>query len=120
MKATFLRFLSGVSTVVESVAASIASLIVAFFGGITIVIAAITAALCTGKDAHEDPSKRYVAGISNGVFYLIGGFCGATIVSLYMQNRYGVRAGKVQLAIDCVVLGSVAYFVLHRVKAAAK
>ena len=29
---------------------------------------------------------------------------GATIVSLYMQNRYGVRAGKVQLAIDCVVL----------------
>ena len=28
----------------------------------------------------------------------------ATIVSLYMQNRYGVRAGKVQLAIDCVVL----------------
>ncbi|PIF29585.1 putative 5xTM membrane YitT family protein [Acidovorax sp. 56] len=29
---------------------------------------------------------------------------GATIVSLYMQNRYGVRAGKVQLVIDCVVL----------------
>ena len=29
---------------------------------------------------------------------------GATVVSLYMQNRYGVRAGKVQLAIDCVVL----------------
>eukprot|EP01034_Spumella_vulgaris_P041065 gene41065-50814_t len=29
---------------------------------------------------------------------------GATIVSLYMQNRYGIRAGKVQLAIDCVVL----------------
>lgn len=29
---------------------------------------------------------------------------GATIVSLYMQNRHGIRAGKVQLAIDCVVL----------------
>ena len=29
---------------------------------------------------------------------------GATIVSLYMQNRYGMRAGKVQLVIDCVVL----------------
>ena len=64
-------------------ATSIASVIVAFFGGITIVIAAITAALCTGKDAHEDPSKRYVAGIANGAFYLIGGFCGATIVSLF-------------------------------------
>lgn len=64
-------------------ATSVASAVVAFFGGITIVIAAITAALCTGKDAHEDSSKRYVAGIANGVFYLIGGFCGATIVSLF-------------------------------------
>lgn len=29
---------------------------------------------------------------------------GATIVSLYVQGRYGIRAGKVQLAIDCSVL----------------
>lgn len=29
---------------------------------------------------------------------------GATIVSLYLQNRYGMRAGKVQLVIDCTVL----------------
>jgi len=29
---------------------------------------------------------------------------GATIVSLYLQERWGIRAGKVQLAIDCVVL----------------
>jgi benzoate membrane transport protein len=49
-------------------AASLASIGVAFFGGITIVVAAITAALCTGRDAHEDPAKRYVAGIANGVF----------------------------------------------------
>ncbi|MCZ8093401.1 MAG: YitT family protein [Acidovorax sp.] len=36
---------------------------------------------------------------------------GATIVSLYMQNRYGIRAGKVQLVIDCVVL-ALALFVV--------
>lgn len=29
---------------------------------------------------------------------------GATVLSLYMQNRYGVRAGKVQMAIDCAVV----------------
>ena len=29
---------------------------------------------------------------------------GATIVSLYMQERYGIRAGKVQLIIDCTVV----------------
>jgi len=62
---------------------SLASLVVAFFGGITIVIAAITAALCTGKDAHENPEKRYVAGIANGVFYLIGGSFAGSIVLLF-------------------------------------
>ncbi|MEE4465674.1 benzoate/H(+) symporter BenE family transporter, partial [Azotobacter chroococcum] len=51
----------------------LASLAVACFGGISIVIAAITAALCTGRDAHDDPDRRYVAGIANGVFYLLGG-----------------------------------------------
>ena len=64
-------------------ATSLASLGVAFFGGITIVVAAITAALCTGKDAHEDPAKRYVAGIANGVFYLIGGTFAGTIVMVF-------------------------------------
>src|SRR3954469_4239472 len=64
-------------------ATSVASLGVAFFGGITIVVAAITAALCTGKDAHEDPAKRYVAGIANGVFYLIGGTFAGTIVTMF-------------------------------------
>lgn len=29
---------------------------------------------------------------------------GATIVSLYVQDRYGIRAGKVQMVIDCSVL----------------
>ncbi|EFP64781.1 Inner membrane protein ydcO [Ralstonia pickettii] len=64
-------------------ATSVASISVAFFGGITIVIAAITAALCTGKDAHDDPSRRYVAGIANGVFYLIGGTFAGAIVMLF-------------------------------------
>ncbi len=62
---------------------SLASLVVAFFGGITIVIAAITAALCTGKEAHENPDRRYIAGIANGVFYLIGGCFAGTIVLLF-------------------------------------
>lgn len=29
---------------------------------------------------------------------------GATVLSLYMQDRYGVRAGKVQMTIDCAVV----------------
>ena len=62
---------------------SIASIMVACFGCITIVFGGITAALCTGKDAHTDPNKRYIAGISNGVFYLIGGLFAGAIVMLF-------------------------------------
>lgn len=29
---------------------------------------------------------------------------GATVLSLYMQDRYGIRAGKVQMGIDCAVV----------------
>ena len=62
---------------------SVVSLAVACTGGITIAIAAITAAMCTGPDAHEDPRRRYVAGIANGVFYLLAGLCGGSIVMLF-------------------------------------
>jgi benzoate membrane transport protein len=62
---------------------SLASVATAFAGGITIAIAAITAAMCTGRDAHEDPRKRYVAGIANGAFYLLAGLCGGSVVMLF-------------------------------------
>lgn len=62
---------------------SLVSLAVAFTGGITIAIAAITAAMCTGRDAHEDPRRRYIAGLANGVFYLAAGLCGGSIVMLF-------------------------------------
>lgn len=62
---------------------SLVSLLVAVTGGITIAIAAITAAMCTGPDAHEDPRKRYIAGVANGVFYLLAGLCAGSIVTLF-------------------------------------
>lgn len=62
---------------------SIASLAVACVGGITIVLASITAALCMGKDAHELKDKRYIAGIANGVFYILGGLFAGSIVMLF-------------------------------------
>lgn len=65
------------------VANSVVSLLVAATGGITIAIAAITAAMCTGPDAHEDPRKRYIAGVANGVFYLLAGLCAGSIVTLF-------------------------------------
>lgn len=62
---------------------SIVSLAVACVGGITIVLASITAALCMGKDAHELKEKRYIAGIANGIFYILGGLFAGSIVMLF-------------------------------------
>jgi len=62
---------------------SIASLAVACVGGITIVLASITAALCMGKDAHELKENRYIAGIANGIFYILGGLFAGSIVMLF-------------------------------------
>ncbi len=62
---------------------SIASLAVACVGGITIVLASITAALCMCKDAHELKEKRYIAGIANGIFYILGGLFAGSIVMLF-------------------------------------
>lgn len=65
------------------VVTSFSSFLMAFFGGITIVTASITAAICTTKDAHPDPDKRYIAGLSSGVFFLIAGFFATAIVAMF-------------------------------------
>ncbi|HAV5496645.1 TPA: benzoate transporter BenE [Acinetobacter baumannii] len=77
--------LSGYDTPAKPIitATSIASLAVACVGGITIVLASITAALCMGKDAHELKEKRYIAGIPNGIFYILGGLFAGSIVMLF-------------------------------------
>lgn len=60
------------------------SLLMAPFGAHAFNVAAITAAICTGKDAHADPSKRYIAGLACGVLYITVGIFGVTLASLFM------------------------------------
>lgn len=88
------------------VATSVASLAVACFGGISIVIAAITAALCTGKDAHEQADKRYVAGMANGLFYLVGGTFASTIILLFAALPKALIAVLAGLALIGAIAGS--------------
>ncbi|WP_406735761.1 benzoate/H(+) symporter BenE family transporter [Thioclava sp. GXIMD4215] len=52
------------------------------FGSHGITLAALTAAICTGPEAHKDPSKRYVAGVFCGIFYIIFGLLGPSVASL--------------------------------------
>ncbi|WP_029654288.1 benzoate/H(+) symporter BenE family transporter [Marinobacter daepoensis] len=60
------------------------SVLMAPFGSHAFNIAAITAAICTGREAHEQPSKRWIAGVAAGVFYILVGVFGVTLASVFM------------------------------------
>lgn len=59
------------------------SLLSAPCGGHAVNLAAITAAMCAGSDAHPDPARRYWAAINAGIFYVIFGL-GAGAVTAFV------------------------------------
>jgi benzoate membrane transport protein len=71
------------------VLASLVSLPAALFGGITTALASITMALGAGPEAHPDRSRRYVAGVASGAFFLLtavfAGFVGGVMVRLPVE-----------------------------------
>lgn len=61
----------------------LASLLLAPFGGFAINLAAITAAICAGPEAGQEPRRRYWAAVCAGACYLLIGLFGATVASLF-------------------------------------
>ncbi|KTD18089.1 benzoate/H(+) symporter BenE family transporter [Legionella jordanis] len=59
------------------------TMLLAPWGAYALNLAAITAAICMGDEAHPNPAKRYRAAMYAGLFYLITGFFGATVVVLF-------------------------------------
>jgi benzoate membrane transport protein len=62
----------------------IAGLLLAPFGGFSFNLAAITAAICMSPEADRNHERRYLAAVWAGVFYLITGLLGATVVGLFL------------------------------------
>jgi len=60
----------------------IATFVLAPFGAYALNLAAITAAICMGREAHEDSARRYTAAVCAGAFYVVLGLFGATIGAL--------------------------------------
>lgn len=56
------------------------------FGCFSVNLAAISAAVSLDVQAHPDPAKRYIAGMSCGLFYILMGFA-ATLTSVLMAFR---------------------------------
>ena len=61
----------------------LASLITSLVGAHSTNLAAITASICTGSDAHPDRDKRWMCGPVYALCYLGLGFFGASVVTLF-------------------------------------
>ncbi|WP_110994973.1 benzoate/H(+) symporter BenE family transporter [Pseudomonas sichuanensis] len=64
-------------------ASALGGLLLAPFGCHGLNLAAVTASLCTGREAHEEPRRRYVAAVAGSALYLLLGIAGATLMSLF-------------------------------------
>lgn len=84
------------------------TLVSAPFGNFSINLAAITAAICSGPEAHPDPAKRYVAGIAAGGFYFLTGLAGATVVALFAAFPAELIAAVAGLALLSTIAANLA------------
>ncbi len=62
----------------------LATVILAPFGAYGINLAAIVAAICTGPDAHPDPSRRWWVGVIYGALYLLVALFAAPLAGLFI------------------------------------
>jgi benzoate membrane transport protein len=82
----------------------VASLATAFLGAHTSNLAAISAALCTGPEAHPDPAQRWKAGVFYAVWWGLVALFGASLVGLFAALPPALLATVAGLAL----LGSMA------------
>ncbi|MDR0277133.1 MAG: benzoate/H(+) symporter BenE family transporter [Paucimonas sp.] len=87
---------------------ALGSVLLAPFGSHGFNLAAITAAICTGREAHEQPGKRYIAGIACGLFYILMGTFGATLASVFAALPRELIAALAGLALFGAIMTGLA------------
>ena len=86
----------------------VASILSAPFGGHGVTLAAIIAAICTGPEAHPDPSRRYVAGLVCGVLYILLGVAGGALAGMVLQLPKALVVTAAGLALFNTLAGALA------------
>lgn len=89
------------------------AMLLAPFGVFSICIAAITAAICQGTQAHPDPEKRWMAAAAAGVFYLLAGIFGGSITSLLTALPLAFIHTLAGLALLSTIAGSLHQALSH-------
>ena len=83
----------------------LATLVLAPFGGYALNLAAITAAICMGPEAHPDPKRRYAAAVINGLLYVLIGLFGAAVAGLLIAFPKELVAAIAGLALLSTIGG---------------
>jgi benzoate membrane transport protein len=86
----------------------LATLVLAPFGGYALNLAAITAAICMGREAHEDPRRRWIAPMAAGVFYVALGLAGGAVIGLLAAFPRALVAAVAGLALIGTIAGALA------------
>jgi benzoate membrane transport protein len=86
----------------------VATLLLAPFGAFALNLAAITAAICMGREAHEDPERRYAAAVAAGVFYVLVGLSGATVAAVFAALPRELVLGIAGIALFGTIAGALA------------
>ncbi|MEN5228275.1 benzoate/H(+) symporter BenE family transporter [Brevundimonas naejangsanensis] len=82
------------------------STLLAPFGAHGVNLAAITAAICTGPDAHPDAARRWTVGVIYGLFYLVVALFAAPLAGLFIAMPNGALAAITGLALIAPLIGS--------------
>ena len=83
-----------------------ASLVAAPFGAHGVNLAAITAAICTGPDAHPDRERRWIVGAVYGGFYVVVALFAAPLAGLFVAMPPAVLAVITGLALIASLTGA--------------
>ena len=86
----------------------VATTLLAPFGGYALNLAAITAAICMGREAHEDPARRYTASVAAGGFYVLLGLAGGAVAVLLAAFPRELVAAIAGLALLGTIGGALA------------
>ncbi|WJS00877.1 benzoate/H(+) symporter BenE family transporter [Roseibium aggregatum] len=91
------------------------SVLSAPFGGHAVNLAAITAAMCAGEDAHKDPAKRYWAAVTAGAVYILFGL----FAGLVMAFVAATPTILIEAVAGLALLGAFAFSISEATKAPA-
>ena len=82
------------------------STLLAPFGAHGVNLAAITAAICTGPEAHPDQDRRWTVGVIYGLIYLVVALFAAPLAGLFIAMPTGALAVITGLALIAPLTGS--------------